>query len=472
VDLLNITSLLDHGPTRLRRHALDIVEAAIRSADPYLAARRRLQRHGEVLHVDDRAYDLRSYRNVYVLGAGKATQAIALALEELLGDRLQDGVVVLKHGEPSRLNKIRTVYAGHPVPDQGSLQGGLELLELARRAGPGDLVISAVTGGSSALAVAPAGDISLADKQALNELLLACGGTIFEINAVRKHVSRIKGGRLALEVFPAELICLTVSDVVGDSLDFITDLTVPDTSTYQDAWRTLDKYDLWDKLPAPVRRHLETGPTTETPKAFPGKWHPVLLVAGDAAFRGALQHCQELGYRTLALDREVEGESQEEGRSLIELARQHTCAEPPGQGPSGQSQPGQAPPGSPFALVATGEAVVTIEGPASSQPSAGHAAALGGPNQELALSAALEIDGSQGLVLAAVDADGIDGPTDAAGALVDGGTLQRARLAGLDAVDYLRRHSASPLLAAARDLIVTGPTGTNVNDLMLVLSEQ
>jgi glycerate-2-kinase len=464
--ILNRTRLLDHGPAALRRHALEIVEAAIRSADPYTAAKQRLQRQEktlqgdpllrDTLQVDGRPYDLASYRHVYVLGAGKATRAIAQALEELLGDRIDDGVVVLKHGEAGHLQRIRTVYAGHPVPDAGSLRGGEELLDLARRAGEGDLVISAVTGGSSALAVAPAEGISLADKQAVNELLLACGGTIFEINAVRKHISRIKGGRLALEVFPAELLCLTVSDVVGDSLDFITDLTVPDTSTYQDAWRTLDKYALWDRLPVTVRRHLEQGPETETPKAFPGRWHPVLLVAGDAAYQGALQRCRELGYRTAGFSRQVEGEASQEALALVQAAGQPDL---PGLASTSRGSAGQ-----PFALVATGEAVVTIDGPAV--PASKGA---GGPNQELALSAALAIQGRPSVVLAAVDADGIDGPTEAAGALVDGETVARARQAGLDPAEHLRTHRAYPLLAAAGDLIVTGPTGTNVNDLMIVL---
>jgi glycerate 2-kinase len=446
VSVLNRDELLIYGPRTLRAHAIDVIESAIRKADPFQVVKQMLELDGDILTIASRRYDLASYNRIFVLGTGKATHRIALALEELLGDRISDGVVVLKHGEVNHLSKIRVLYAGHPIPDEGSLVGGRELLRMARLATERDLVFSTVTGGSSSLSILPTEGISWQDARDLNHLLLASGASIFEINAIRKHISQIKGGRLALEIFPAELINLTVSDVVGDALDYITDLTVPDTSTYQDAWNTLDKYDLWDSLPVSIHSQLRKGAETETPKFFEGNYQTFLLVSGDAAFQAAVQRCVELGYETCQLPQEIEGESQEDARLFVKEAK--NCFHKKG--------------GShPIALVATGESTVTLEATYGS----------GGPNQEFVLSAALEIQGCEGMVVASIDIDGTDGPTDAAGGIVDSGTTLRAKSAGLDAVKHLRYHDAYAVLQASSDLVYTGPTGTNVNDIMFVLLE-
>lgn len=450
--MLNKDALLDHGDPSLRGDAIDIIEHAIRAADPYQATLDLVSVDGETLRIGPLEYDLRTRRGIFVLGAGKATRPIAQALEERLGERLTDGVVVLKWGEASRLKRIRTVYAGHPIPDQGSLQGGQELMRLAGQAGQGDLVIAAITGGSSALAVLPPEGITLEDKRRLNELLLASGASIFEINAVRKHVSRLKGGRLALQVFPAELASLTVSDVVGDRLDYITDLTVPDTSTYIDAWNTLEKYRLWERLPASIRAHLRGGPATESPKSFAGKYHTFVVVPGDAALQGATRRSAELGYRVQVFPGKLEGESRAEALALLAEARRAA---------------GQGGPRKPCAMLASGETLVALEDPPENDTPA-----RGGPNQEFALGAALALEGEQGILLASIDVDGNDGPTEAAGAIVDGGTAGRARSVGLDPAGGLRRHASYDILQASRDLVFTGPTGTNVNDLMFVLMDQ
>jgi glycerate-2-kinase len=346
--------------------------------------------------------------------------------------------VTLKRGEVVHLRRIRVVDAAHPVPDGESYRGAQEIVSLARRAGPKDLVFTAITGGSSALLVWPPRGVSLADLQALNELLLRCGASIREINAVRKHVSRVKGGRLAEEIFPAELVNLTVSDVTGDPLDYITGPTVPDTSTFQDAWRTLDRYDLWERVPDSVRHHLNRGQEIESPKAFSRPYHSFVVVPGDAACRGASQRCEELGFAPQTLTTEMEGESAEEAVAFVDAASGF-------RGPCG--------------LIAGGETIVTIEGECG----------RGGSNQEFALSAALRIAGREDLVVASIDTDGTDGPTEAAGGLVDGWTVDRADAAGFDAEGSRLRHAALELLAATGDLVVTGPTGTNVNDLKLLL---
>jgi glycerate-2-kinase len=430
--------LTDHGPRGLREAAVDIIEHGIRAADPYTATMGLLKRDGRCLCVGPLEYDLREWNHIYVVGAGKATQGIALALEEVLGERITDGLVILKRGEPHRLRRVRIIEAAHPVPDADSYQGAQEIVEIARRAGSGDLVFAAITGGSSALLVWPADDITLADKQALNDILLKSGASIREINAVRKHASRVKGGRLAQVIFPAGLINLTVSDVTGDPLDYITGPTVPDTSTYEDAWRTLDKYDLWGRVPLSVREHLRRGPEIESPKGFSHPFHTFVVVPGDAACLEAARRSDELGYAPHILTTEMEGESRDEALVLVEAMNTLEA---------------------PCAIIAGGETTVTIHGDCGK----------GGPNQEFALSAAIAIAGCENLVVASVDTDGTDGPTKASGGLVDGDTVARSRAAGLDAKECLRVHSALKLLESAGDLVIAGPTGTNVNDLKLLL---
>jgi hydroxypyruvate reductase/glycerate 2-kinase len=436
--ICNRDELLVHGPRELREAAVDIVEHAIRAADPYAATLDLLHVDHDHLRIGDLGYDMSDWEHIYVIGAGKATQPIALALEELLGECISDGLVILKRGEEQHLRRIRAIEAAHPVPDEDSYRGAREMVGLARRAGPKDLVFAAITGGSSALLVSPPEGVSLADLQVLNQILLTCGASIREINAVRKHVSRVKGGRLAEEVFPAELVNLTVSDVTGDPLDYITGPTVPDTSTYQDAWQTLDRYGLWERIPTSIREHLMRGPEIESPKAFSHASHSFVVVPGDRACRGASRRCAELGYPPHVVTTEMEGESWQEAWAFVDAA----------EGFEGRC-----------ALVAGGETIVTIDGESG----------RGGSNQEFALSAALSIAGREDIVVASIDTDGTDGPTEASGGLVDGETVRRAEGAGFDAQECRLKHAAFGLLRATGDLVVTGPTGTNVNDLKLLL---
>jgi glycerate 2-kinase len=444
--VLNRSSLIGHGPTKLRADAVDIIENAIKAADPYTATRDLIHREGKTLHIGSLIYDLSLINNIYILGAGKASQGIARALEVILGKYLSDGVIILKRGETNHLKKIRVFYASHPVPDVGSLEGAKELIKLARQAVEHDLVISVVTGGSSSLVVLPPQGVSLTDKQRLNELLLASGASIREINAVRKHVSLIKGGRLALEVFPADLIVLTVSDVVGDPLDYITDLTVPDSSTYLDAWNTLDKYHLWDQLPCSIRIHLQKGAETESPKLFEHNYYPFIIVAGDAAYHGAIARCNKLGYEVKLIDNVIEEESVTQARIIINQAKE--LLRTPRRNVS-------------RALIGRGETTVCISG----------ISGKGGPNQEFAVAAAVSIQGLNEIVSASIDLDGTDGPTEFAGAIVDGGTVIRAMDCGLEVEECLKNHASSIFLQAAKDLVLTGPTGTNVNDIMFILMD-
>jgi glycerate-2-kinase len=443
---VNQRELCNHGPVRLREDGLAILERAIRAADPYPVTKALLRLEGKSLAIGNEAYDLRRYGKVWFLGAGKASQAIAVAVEEVLGENLYDGLVVVKRGQPRRVRRIRFHEAAHPIPDEASLAAGQALMSMAASCGPRDLVIAAVTGGSSALAVLPAEGITFSEKQALHRLLVESGATIREINAVRKHTSRIKGGLLAEAIFPAEIINLTVSDVTGDPLDYITDLTVPDTSTYEDAWATLDSYDLWDRVPASVRTHLRRGMEIETPKVLRGRYRTWLVVPGDAARNRAAAAARDLGYEVHVLPSEIEGPSRQTGAEFVRLID--------GSAPSkGGGRPGTV-------IVASGETAVRMgEG----------ARGNGGPNQEFAVSAALAIRGSSDLVVAAVDTDGTDGPTPVCGGMVDGDTVARAESMGIDVTALIDRHASMEVLQAAGDLIISGHTGTNVNSLMMML---
>ncbi len=432
-----------------RQVALDLVDHALAASDPGVAAASLLSLQGSTLTVGERAVDLDG-RQVFVIGTGKATYPIAKVLDDLLGERIDAGLVVCKAGQEGSLSHVELALAAHPVPDEMSLEGARRTVALLKAVRPGDVVIAAVTGGSSALFVSPVPGVSLDDKKALNRKLLTCGANIREINAVRKHVSTVKGGRLAAAL-PAGtiLINLTVSDVIGDALDYITDPTVPDTATFDDARRTLDKYGLWQAIPASIADYLKNaGASDETPKeadfAYLDRIDHI-LVRADAACHAAARRAEALGFRPLLLSTAFEGESRELGRTLAAMAREVRL--------SGH------PLAAPCVLIGGGETTVTIDGDHG----------VGGPNQEFAVAGAIGLDGLENVAQLGIDTDGTDGPSAAAGGLVDGASMARATSAGIDLNDVLRRHNATPALDGMGSLIMTGATGTNVNDLKLVV---
>ena len=435
----------------LRRTLGRIIEAAIAAVDPKAAVRRAVRRRGSTLRIGANAYDLDRVRRVLVIGAGKAAAPMAAAIEDILGARVSGGLVSVKDGHTAPLRRVELVEAGHPLPDARGQRAAERILRIAQGAGAGDLVLCVISGGGSALLPAPVDGLSLQHKIAVTDLLLRSGATIQEVNAVRKHLSRLKGGHLAKAAFPAQVAVLVLSDVIGDPLDAIASgPAAPDLTTFAAAVEIVRRYGIETKIPAAARDHLQRGAggdVSETPK--PGdpvfrRVHTVIIGSNEHAARAAALAARRDGYRALLLTSSLDGEAREAGRLLASVAR--------------GAQDAGLPLSPPACLVAGGETTVTVRGNGK-----------GGRCQEFALSAALSIAGRGGLLIAAFGTDGTDGPTDAAGALATGETVDRAAAHGLDARAALAENDAYPFFRKMDDLIVTGPTNTNVNDLYLAL---
>lgn len=435
----------------LRTHALSIFKAALKAADPVEAVSRFLHRDGETLWVDKRRYPLSRFRRVIVTGAGKASGAMAAAVEKALGKRVSEGWVNVKYGHGAKLRRIHVHECGHPVPDQAGVEGTNRLIELSRAAAADDLVICLISGGASALTPAPVPPVTLAEKQATTRLMLDCGANIHQMNTVRKHISAFKGGQLARLVAPATLVTLMLSDVIGDSMDVIgSGPSVPDHSTFAQAHAILGGFGLLDRVPASVRARIEAGcagEVAETPK--PGdpvfaRTQNVVVGSNRLAVDAAAEQARHLGYRTLVLSTSIEGETRDIAGMHAAIAREvHASGQP--------AKP-------PVCVISGGETTVTIRGNG-----------LGGRNQEFALAAAIEISGLPRTVILSGGTDGTDGPTDAAGALADGDTAVEATAKGLDARTFLGDNDSYRFFEQAGGLIKTGPTRTNVMDVRLVL---
>ena len=445
-----MTSQADQVET-LRQHAMEIFQAALKAVDPVEAILRHVKRVDDGLQIGEHRFVFKDYDRILVAGAGKAGAPMARALEDLLGDNIADGVIVVKEGHGLPLEHIRIHEASHPVPDERGIKGAEEILSLVKAAGERDLVLCLISGGGSALLVAPAEGVTLEDKQAVTRLLLACGADIHEINTIRKHLSRAKGGGLARFAYPATVVSLILSDVIGDDLNVIASgPAVPDTSTFEDTRRVLEKYDIQDRVPASVQSRIQqglVGDIEDTPKigdAVFQKCYTELVGTNIQALKAAGQQAEELGYQTLILSSTVEGEAREVVKVLTAIGKEVRDSGNPLSAPA--------------CILCGGETTVTIRGDGK-----------GGRNQEFALAAALGLDGIENIVVLAGGTDGNDGPTDAAGAMADGRTLARARTKGLDPLDYLRRNDSYHFFQALDDLVITGPTLTNVMDVYMIL---
>ena len=436
---------------QLHADARRIFAAGVAAVDPVAAVQRAVIRQDETLRVDGVAYDLRRYAHIYVVGGGKAGATMAQGLETVLGEQLTGGSVTVKYGHLVPVARVTIQEAGHPIPDAAGVRGAEAIMQLARLAGADDLIFCLLSGGGSALLPAPSSDITLAEKQQVTSLLLACGASIDEINTIRKHISRLKGGQLSRLVAPATLITLVLSDVVGDRLDAIASgPTVPDPTTYEDCLEIINRYDLLQHLPASVRTHLQCGQAEaypETPKAAdPAFTHGQTVIVGSnrVALQAARETARSLGYEPLILSSCIEGETRDIARMHAAIVREIR-----------QSGEPRAPPA---CVISGGETTVTVRGDGK-----------GGRNQEFVLAAALDIAGLERVVVLSGGTDGTDGPTEAAGAMADGQTVARAQSLGLQPEVFLRRNDAYHLFEALDDLLITGPTGTNVMDIHLLL---
>ena len=429
---------------------------SISSVDPY----KRLKKY---LHIDrnhlvikeerkkEKVFNLNEFEKVYLLGTGKASSSMAQALEELLGNRITKGLITTKYGHGLPLRFTKVIEAGHPLPDSKGLEGAKKMKELLLQTGPKDLVFFLVSGGGSALLPLPASGITLEEKQKLTQLLLACGADIKEINIIRKHLSQIKGGWMARWAYPSTLITFILSDVVGDPLDMIASgPTVPDPSTFEEAWEILEKYNLIEKVPSSIRNHLLRGKekkVDETPKPGEEVFKKVFNLIIGSNFLALLEaegEAKRKGFHTLILSSSIVGETREVARFHGAIAREVVFTDHPIPKPA--------------CILSGGETTVTLQG-----------RGLGGRNQEFCLAGAFEIEGVEKVVMLSGGTDGTDGPTDAAGAISDHTTLQRARAMGLDPKTYLRNNDSYHFFEKLGDLLITGPTRTNVMDVRILL---
>ena len=444
-----------------------IISSAIAAVDPYLAIKKCVSFKNGLLTVDGGASNAAgpqmkyfpfqinlSEGDLYVVGTGKAASRMSLAMEDIFGNTIRDGIAVTKYGYAESLKKIRQIEAGHPVPDKKGVQGVTEITHLLKQTRDKDLVVVLISGGGSALLPLPAPGITLEDKQTVTSLLLSCGATIQEMNTIRKHLSGIKGGQLARLAAPSRVLTFILSDVIGDNPTSIASgPTAPDDSTFRNALDIVRAYDLSEKLPKRVLVRLEkgvAGEIQETPGHEDVLFNRVFfrfIGSNQIALNAASQKAADLGYHPLILANAVQGEAREIAKFLAAIAKQLKT--------NGQPVP------SPACILSGGEPTVTLKGKGK-----------GGRNQELALAAGIEIEGLDDIVIASVGTDGTDGPTDAAGGFADGKMMDKAYEKQLSPADFLARNDSYPFLENLGYLIKTGPTGTNVMDIHIILSNQ
>lgn len=442
----NYQELIAGDNKELRQDAIDIIEAAIEEAIPYRKTYEALSVQNGFLQIGQYRHPLEEIRHLYVIGVGKGAFPIAKAIEERVGDYITEGYVLVKDGDTRRLRIIQIAESGHPLPDQRGIDGAKRILGILRRAGEGDIILAAITGGSSAMVNLPAGNITLEDLCRINELLLKSGADIGQMNAVRKHLGLLKGGRMITYAAPALVYTFTLN-TAPPNMPW-PDLSLPDPTTFQDAVDIMKKFNIWEEAPESVKERLLYGlehPELETPKQFELNNSIIINVADPpSACMAAAKRAKELGYESHILSTHIEGEAKDLGIILAGISNQI----------AGSAEPFQKP----CALISAGETTVTIHGKCGE----------GGPNQETSLGFAIKTNYEKAVCIS-VDSDGTDGPCDVAGGITDLFTARKAKEEGIDIVGALLEHDSGNALRKLNGAVVTGHTGTNIMNLRLIL---
>lgn len=416
-----------------------ILNACIEAVEPGNALRRFVKREKNLLRIAGQQYHLDEFASVSVLGLGKATEAMSLALLDILASFPSRGLLIPKQAFDSPARGFTILPGGHPVPTEASVFAGNAAFNLASSLTERDLLICLISGGGSALMTSPNSDLRLEDLQSLTRLLLSCGARVDEINTLRRHLDRVKGGGIAKAAHPAKVVSLILSDVVGNPLEAIASgLTAPDPTTKEDALDILKKHDLLGKVPAAILQALENSPETPKPNdPLFKRVQNVLIGSNSLAAQAGLEMATSLGFHAHFLGDTWQGEARKVAKELCGYFKREWER--------------------PFCLIAGGETTVTLRGHGR-----------GGRNQELALAAAIEMNGMENALLVSFATDGEDGPTDAAGAVATGESCQRGERLGVSARTFLSRNDAYPFFESLGDLVKTKPTGTNVNDLVFL----
>lgn len=416
--------------------------SAIESVDPYTVTKKYLNKIIE-------KYNKHGFKKLIVIGAGKASVKMALAVEAKLSELIDEGMIITTYGQGAKLKKIKVYESGHPLPDRNGLKATAELINLLKQLDKNTLVLFLLSGGGSSLLVSPAREITLADKIKTIELLLKSGADIVEMNTVRKHLSNVKGGLLAKIAYPATMISFIISDVLNDRLDVIASGPAsPDPSTFSDALKIIEKYNLLNRLPVKILSHIKKGiqgVIPETPKKNDRIFKNVrnIIIANNKIALESAKKCAEVyGCDAKIITHSLSGEAKIAGEKLAVMAIDHLR--------KARKKP--------LCLISGGETTVQVRG-----------AGKGGRNQELALAFAQKIAGIKGIALLSAGTDGIDGNTDSAGAIVDGDTIPIAERLGLNPQKYLENNDSYNFFKQAGGLFITGPTGTNVMDVQVVL---
>ncbi len=439
--------------TREREAVLKVLEAGIERVDPFKAVKAAIQLRGNVLIVKDQRFDLSKYRRIIVVGLGKASGRMAEAVERVLGDLIEDGLIIIPKGttQMTSLRKVRVAEAIHPLPTEENLRAAEALVKLVEGLNEKTLLIILISGGGSALLTYPAEGVSLESLKTVTKALMNAGADIFELNTVRKHLSAVKGGQLARLAQPATIISLIMSDVVGDDLSVIASgPTAPDPSTFQDAKNVLERRGLWESVPPDIRERIlagVVGRVRETPK--PGdplfkRVHNFVIASVRDSLEAMVNTAGRLGYPAVILTPFLEGEAREAAKFILAVGRSIRVVGRPFKPP--------------IMLLFGGETTVTVKG-----------GGRGGRNQEFVLATVPRLKMLERAVVASIGTDGIDGPTDAAGAIADEGTMSVALGRGLDPIEYLENNDSYNFFYKAGGLIFTGPTGTNVGDIGAML---